>query len=41
MKLGEEAGVSGTPTLFVGTERVSNPTDFEAVSKEIDAKLAN
>jgi protein-disulfide isomerase len=41
MKLGEEAGVSGTPTLFVGTERVSNPTDFEAVSKQIDAKLAN
>jgi protein-disulfide isomerase len=41
MKLGEEAGVNGTPSMFIGTERVSNPTDFDAVARQIDAKLAN
>ncbi|MFT3767611.1 MAG: thioredoxin domain-containing protein [Minicystis sp.] len=40
MKLGMEAKVSGTPSMFIGTERVENATDFDALSKEIDAKLA-
>jgi protein-disulfide isomerase len=40
MKLGAEAHVSGTPSMFLGTERVENATDFDALSHEIDAKLA-
>jgi protein-disulfide isomerase len=40
MKLAEEAVVSGTPTMFIGAERVANPTDFEAVAKQIDSALA-
>lgn len=40
MKLGEEAAVSGTPTMFVGGERVANPTDFEALAKQVDGALA-
>ena len=39
MKLGEGVGVSGTPTMIVGTERVANPTDFAMVSSMVDAKL--
>lgn len=38
--LGAKVAVSGTPTLFVNGERVSNPTDVGAVSKDIDAALA-
>lgn len=41
MKLGEEVGVSGTPSLFIGTERVQNPTDFDAVAKQIDKLLGS
>ena len=40
MALGKEIGVSGTPTMIVGTKRVSNPTDYDAVAKLIDAELA-
>ena len=40
MKLGEEVAVDGTPTMFLNGKRVGNPTDFEALSKEIDAALA-
>lgn len=40
LKLGSEAHVSGTPTTFIGAERVENATDFEAFSREIDQKLA-
>lgn len=40
MKLAMEAKVSGTPSMFIGTERVANPTDFEALSGEIEKKLA-
>ncbi len=40
MLLGAEGHVSGTPSMFIGTERVENPTDFESLSHEIDAKLA-
>jgi protein-disulfide isomerase len=39
LKLGEEVAVDGTPTMFLNGARVSNPTDFEAISKEIDAAL--
>jgi protein-disulfide isomerase len=39
MELGKEVGIQGTPSLFVGTKRVGNPTDFEAVSKLIEAEL--
>jgi protein-disulfide isomerase len=40
MKLGSEAHVSGTPSMFLGTERIENPTDFEALAREIDRRLA-
>lgn len=40
MKLGEQVAVDGTPTMFLNGKRVSNPTDFDAISKEIDAALA-
>lgn len=39
MKLGEEAAVSGTPTMFINGKRVGNPTDYKAVSEAIDAAL--
>jgi protein-disulfide isomerase len=40
MKLGAEAHVSGTPSMFLGTDPVENATDFDALSRDIDAKLA-
>jgi protein-disulfide isomerase len=40
MKLGEEVAVDGTPTMFLNGKRVANPTDMDAISKEIDAALA-
>jgi protein-disulfide isomerase len=40
MKLGEEVAVDGTPTMFLNGKRVANPTDVDAISKEIDAALA-
>jgi protein-disulfide isomerase len=40
MKLGESVSVDGTPTMFLNGKRIGNPTDFEAISKEIDAALA-
>jgi len=39
MKLGEEVAVEGTPTMFVNGQRVTDPTDFDAVAKLIDAAL--
>jgi protein-disulfide isomerase len=39
MALGEQLGVSGTPTMVVGTERVPNPTDFDAISALVDKQL--
>jgi protein-disulfide isomerase len=39
MKLAMEAHVSGTPSMFIGTERVENATDFDSLSKEIDKRL--
>lgn len=40
MKLAEEVGVSGTPTMLVNGRRVGNPTDPGAVSKMVDEELA-
>jgi protein-disulfide isomerase len=40
MGLGAEAHVSGTPSMFIGTHRVENATDAEALSREIDKRLA-
>lgn len=40
MKLGEEVGVQGTPSMFVGGQRVQNPGDVDAISKMIDEQLA-
>jgi protein-disulfide isomerase len=40
LKLGEEVAVDGTPTMFINGQRVPDPTDFDAVSKAIDAALA-
>lgn len=39
MKLGEEVAVDGTPTMFINGARVANPTDFDGLSKQIDAAL--
>ncbi len=38
-KLGEEVAVDGTPTMFLNGARIANPTDFDAISKQIDAAL--
>jgi protein-disulfide isomerase len=40
MKLGEQIGVQGTPTMIVGTKRVENPTELSAVTPLVDAELA-
>ena len=39
LKLGEEVAVDGTPTMFLNGARVANPTDFDAISKDIDKAL--
>ncbi len=38
-KLGEEVAVDGTPTMFLNGKRVADPTNFDALSKQIDAAL--
>jgi protein-disulfide isomerase len=40
LKLGQEVGVQGTPSLFLNGTKVQNPTDFAAVSQAIDKALA-
>jgi protein-disulfide isomerase len=40
LKLGEDVSVSGTPTMFVNGKRIADPTNFEALSKQIDEALA-
>ena len=40
VKLGNEVGVSGTPSMFINGKKVQNPTDLAAVSKMIDDALA-
>jgi len=40
LKLGEQVSVDGTPTLFLNGKRIQvDPSDFDAVSKLIDAAL--
>jgi protein-disulfide isomerase len=39
VSLGEGVSVNGTPTLFINGKRVSNPTEFELVSKMIEEAL--
>ncbi len=39
VKLGGQAGVSGTPSLFINGKKVSNPTNFEAVEQMIHTAL--
>ncbi len=37
VKLGEQAAVQGTPSMFVNGARVANPTSFEAIADMIEA----
>lgn len=37
--LGEQLGISGTPTVIVNNRRVANPLDFRAVSQLIEQEL--
>ncbi|MBN1656743.1 MAG: thioredoxin domain-containing protein [Deltaproteobacteria bacterium] len=39
IKLGEKVAISGTPTMFLNGKRISNPTDYDMVSKEIEKAL--
>ena len=39
LKLGEEVAVQGTPTMFLNGARIADPTNFEAISKQIDEAL--
>jgi len=39
MKLGEQVQVSGTPTMFINGTRVADPTNFEAISQQIETAL--
>jgi len=39
LDLGKEVGVGGTPSMFIGTKRVSDATDLDGVSKVIDEQL--
>jgi len=39
LKLGESVAVDATPTMFLNGARVSNPSDLDALSKEIDEAL--
>jgi protein-disulfide isomerase len=41
IKLGSDVAVQGTPTMLINGKRVSNATDYEAVSKAIDDALGN
>ncbi len=38
-KMGEEVAVQGTPTMFLNGARVSDPTNFDALSQQIDKAL--
>ena len=39
MELGKQVAVRGTPTIFLNGERVANPTDAEAITKDIEKAL--
>jgi len=40
MKLGESVAVNGTPTMFINGARVQNPSDFAAISAQIEGALS-
>jgi protein-disulfide isomerase len=40
LKMGEEVAVNGTPTMFVNGARIQDPTNFEAISAEIEKLLS-
>jgi protein-disulfide isomerase len=40
LKIGQDAAVQGTPTLFLNGARVQNAIDYDAVAAQIDAALA-
>ncbi|HEX2878874.1 MAG TPA: thioredoxin domain-containing protein [Polyangiaceae bacterium] len=40
-KLGEQVSVQGTPTMFINGARVANPTDFAALSAQIEQALGS
>jgi protein-disulfide isomerase len=40
MELGGKVNITGTPTMFLNGKRLTDPTNFEAVSKVIDSELA-
>jgi len=40
IEMGKKVTVKGTPTMFINGERVQNPTDFAAISKNIDKILS-
>lgn len=39
LKMGEEVAVSGTPTMFINGARVADPTNFDALSGQIEEAL--
>lgn len=39
VKLGESVAVNGTPTMFINGARVQNPSDFGAISAQIEGAL--
>jgi protein-disulfide isomerase len=39
LKLGEQAHVNGTPTMFVNGTRVQDPTNFDAIAQAIENAL--
>jgi protein-disulfide isomerase len=38
-KLGEAVAVDGTPTMFLNGKRIADPTNFDVISKQIEAAL--
>ncbi|HEX5659644.1 MAG TPA: thioredoxin domain-containing protein [Polyangiales bacterium] len=39
LKMGEDVAVQGTPTMFLNGARIADPTNFEAISSQIDEAL--
>lgn len=41
LKMGEEVSVQGTPTMFINGARIADPTNFDAISQQIEKALGN
>ncbi|MET0286302.1 MAG: thioredoxin domain-containing protein, partial [Polyangiales bacterium] len=39
LKMGEEVAVQGTPTMFLNGARIADPTNFDAISAQIEEAL--